>query len=278
MIFQDFAAAHGLIIDRIEAGRWVRTKTTDRPMKRNGAYFHGGDYWVVQNWATMPEAVVGYLDKPMSPIDQAAMQKRIEAGMRKHAQERQESRQKAARKAAHIISQSRPEKHAYLDSKGFPDAVGLVYRPDESTNLIVIPMRVGKELVGCQMIDADGHKKFLSGQRCSGAEFVIGSGRNDWFVEGYCTGLSLMALLNALKASSAIHVCFSSGNMEAIAKAAGRGFVCADHDLSGTGEKAATATGLPYFMPPEPGTDMNDLHRQVGTFKASQVLRKFLHS
>jgi putative DNA primase/helicase len=276
MMFQDFAAAHGLIIDRIEVGRWVRTKTTDHPMKRNGSYFHGGEYWVVQNWATMPEAVVGYLDKPMTPGDQSAMQKRIEAGMRKHAKERQEARQQAARKAAHIIRQARPEKHAYLDSKGFPDAVGLVYRTDESTNLLVIPMRVGKELVGCQLIDADGHKKFLYGQRCAGAEFVIGSGRNDWYCEGYSTGLSLMAALNALKASSSIHVCFSAGNMETIAKAAGRGFVCADHDLSGTGQNAAEATGLRYFMPPEIGTDMNDLHRKVGTFKSSQELRKFL--
>ena len=43
MRFEDFAAAHGLIIRHVEYGAWRRVPTTDHPMKRNGAYRHLGE-------------------------------------------------------------------------------------------------------------------------------------------------------------------------------------------------------------------------------------------
>ena len=55
---------------------------------------------------------------------------------------------------------------------------------------------------------------------------------------------------------------------------AATGCVVADRDDSLTGEKAALATGLPYFLPAE--GDFNDMHRSMGTFRASQALRKWL--
>ena len=82
----------------------------------------------------------------------------------------------------------------------------------------------------------------------------------------------------AIKARCCIHICFSAGNMEAMAKASGRGFVVADNDASETGAKAAKATGLPFFMPPLVGNDFNDLHRACGTFSASQTLREFMQT
>ena len=57
---------------------------------------------------------------------------------------------------------------------------------------------------------------------------------------------------------------------------AGRGFVVADNDISGTGEKAAKATGLNYFLPPDLGSDFNDYHKGAGTFLAGQALRRFM--
>ena len=141
---------------------------------------------------------------------------------------------------------------------------------------LVIPMRVGVQVVGVQLIDKDGIKKFLYGQLCAGAEYVIGARGVDIWLEGYATGLSVSAVMAALKARCCIHVCFSAGNMQAMAKAAGRGFVIADNDQSETGEKAAKATGLPYFMPPDVGSDFNDLHKASGTFSASQALRRFM--
>ena len=276
MTFEQFASAHGLIVNRIESGRWMRVPTEDHPNKRNGAYFFDGDYAHVQNWATMAEVETWFMDKPMTVIDRQRQTERMEASRRKAATERAQQQRKAAEKAQGILAKCRHEKHAYLDSKGFPDAEGLVYWPEEKTNLLVIPMRVGSHLVGVQTIDVDGGKKFLFGQRCSGAEFRIGSIGLDVWVEGYATGLSTQAAIARLKMPHVIHVCFSAGNLEAMAKAAGRGVVIADNDISKAGEKAAIASGLRYFLPPDSGTDFNDFYRANGSFRASQALRSLL--
>jgi putative DNA primase/helicase len=76
-----------------------------------------------------------------------------------------------------------------------------------------------------------------------------------------------------LKLRYRIHVCFSAGNLQNMAKS---GYVIADHDSSGTGQAAAEATGLPFWMPPEEGTDLNDRHIDIGLFRLSQDIRKWL--
>ena len=194
----------------------------------------------------------------------------------KEAKERAKAAQDAAKKAEWILSQCKPEKHAYLDSKGFPDLVGLVWRPDDETNLLCIPMYVNKALSSVQMIDKHGTKKYLSNGITSQAEYCIDSGAlnsQDWWVEGYATGLSLRACLHALKLRYRIHVTFSAGNLKRMAHS---GFVVADNDASNTGAIAAQATGLPYFLSPGVGSDINDMHKELGTFKASQVIGKWL--
>ena len=275
MTFEQFASAHGLIIKRLDFGKWARTATTDKPKSKNGAYKYLGDVAFVQNHATMPEPAVWFPDKDTDIKVDAAEIARLRASADRQIQD---NRKKAAVKAQSILKQSTYEQHAYLDGKGFPEMRGLVYRPEENTNLLVIPMRVGKQVVGCQLIDKDGGKKFLFGQRCAGAEHAIDGLGVDIWCEGYATGLSIRAVMAALKARCRIHVCFSAGNMEAMAKAAGTGFVIADNDASETGEKAAKATGLPFFMPPVIGNDFNDLHKACGTFAASQTLRRFMQS
>lgn len=273
MRFEEFAAAHGLMLKHVEFGRWVRCSTDDKPGKKNGAYKHMGDAAFVQNHATMPDVACWFPDKDTDiKIDRAELA-RIQANANRQIEK---NRRDAARKAEKIMQQSRFEQHAYLDGKGFPNATGLIYRPDETTNLLVIPMRVGKRVVGCQLIDRDGGKKFLFGQRCSGAEYVINGRGVDIWCEGYATGLSISTVMAAAKARCCIHVCFSAGNMEAMAKAAGRGFVVADNDISGAGEKAAKGTGLPYFLPPNLDTDFNDYHKAHGLFSVSQAMRRFL--
>lgn len=190
-------------------------------------------------------------------------------------QEREKAQQQAASKAAWITHQTKPEKHAYLHSKGFVDAVGPVWWPDEKQNLLCIPMRVGQALVGVQMIDREGSKRYLSGQRTSGAEYLIsnnGPRAIDWWCEGWATGLSLRDCLSALKLRYRIHITFSAGNLKTMAT---DGVVVADNDESHTGEKAAQATGLPYLLPP--AGDFNDWMRKDGTFKVSQSVRKWLN-
>lgn len=275
--FIRFAESHGLLIDRIESRRWVRTKTVDHPHKRNGAYFFDGEYAHVQNWATMDKPVTWMIDKPMTPFDRNAMNRRIESSREQQFKERQRANREAADKASWIIKQSKFEQHAYLDAHGFPDMRGMVWSTDENINLLVIPMRVAGLLSGVQLIDRDGAKKFLSGQRCANAVHSIGNGGLDVWCEGYCTGLSVFAAIAALKAHCKVHVCFSAGNMCEMAKAAKKGFIVADNDeKSGTGERVAKESGLPYFMPPTPGHDFNDFHKEQGLFRSSQALRKFM--
>lgn len=273
MNFEQFASAHGLIINHVDFGKWVRTQTTDKPGHKNGAYKHMGDVAFVQNHATMPEVACWFPGKDSDiKIDRAEIA-RIQARANRQIEN---NRNSAAHKAAEIMRSAKYEQHAYLDSKGFPDARGLVYYPDEKTNLLVIPMRVGSHVVGCQLIDINGGKKFLFGQRCSGAEYVIGGAGVDIWCEGYATGLSINTVMAANKARCCIHICFSAGNMEAMAKASGKGFVIADNDVSGTGEKSAKATGLPYFMPPDIGSDFNDYHQVERTFLVSQAIKRFM--
>lgn len=273
MNFADFAAVHGLIIKSLEVGRWVRVPTTDHPRSRNGAYFFDGDYGHVQNWAEMSACESWRDDKPMTPRDTELLRARMEASRKSQAAERAAMQRQAAQKAQSIIKQSSMEQHAYLDSKGFSEAVGLVWYPDEDTNLLLIPMRVGDAIVGCQMIDRDGQKRFLKGQRTNDAEFTFGSVGIDVWCEGYATARSIHAALSAMKIACRVHACFSAGNMQRMAK---NGLVIADNDASQTGEKAAQATGLPYWMPDTIGTDFNDLHAEIGTFAAGMKLRQFL--
>jgi putative DNA primase/helicase len=169
MRFEEFAAAHGLLLRHVEFGKWVRVPTTDKPTKKNGAYKHAGDHAHVQNHATMGEVATWFPDSSDDiRIDADAVRRRCE----KAARELQEGRQKAAKRAADMLRQCSLERHAYLDGKGFPDERGNVLALD-SGPLLLIPMRVSGRLVGVQTITTDGEKKFLFGQQCSGAEYVI---------------------------------------------------------------------------------------------------------
>lgn len=207
--------------------------------------------------------------------------RKLEAQARQtqEGQERERLAQAAAKKAGWILHQTLMEEHAYLHRKGWPEARGNVWHPDEEQNLLCIPMRIDEALVGLQMIDRDGGKRYLSGQRTSEAEHVIsnnGRGAADYYCEGYATGLSLRECLHALRMRYRIHITFSAGNLSKVAAKYGTGYVIADRDDSGTGERAALKTGLPYLLP-EAG-DWNDQHQAMGTFQASQALRRWLLS
>lgn len=207
-----------------------------------------------------------------------ARRREMEARATAEGIEREREQQDAAKKAAWIMHQTKNEQHAYLDSKGWPEAKGSVWWPSEDNNLLCIPMRVDERLVGLQMIDRTGAKRFLKGQRTSGAEFVInnsGPRCMDFWVEGYASALSLRECLMALKMRYRIHVTFSANNLK---KMATHGLVIADNDASKTGENAAIATGLPYWMSDVQGEDFNDFHKRLRLFGASQELRKFLYN
>ena len=217
-------------------------------------------------------------EKPTAAQLQARKRDQAER-LTQEGMERERLAQAAARKAGWILHQTVQEQHAYLHSKGWAEAKGAVWWAGEDQNLLCIPMRVGEALVGVQMIDRAGGKRYLSGQRTSGAEYLIannGRGAEDWFCEGYATGLSLRDCLHALRMRYRIHITFSAGNLVEVAARHAGGYVIADNDDSGTGERVAIQTGFPYYLP-EAG-DFNDQHKKDGTLRASQNLRKWLVS
>jgi putative DNA primase/helicase len=202
-----------------------------------------------------------------------AAERLTEEGKRKEAEH-----QAAAKKAAWIMHQAKPEKHAYLHKKGFKDTLGKVWWATEETNLLVIPMNVGDKLVGVQLIDRHGNKKFLKGQRTSGAYHLInndGYGAENWFVEGYANALSLRECLKSMSKRYKIYVTFSAQNLKKVATMIGSGCVIADQDKSATGERIAEEIGFPYWIPFDDGTDFNDFYLKVGRVTATHEFRRW---
>lgn len=282
--FVSFARAHGLMIDYAEPdNRWRRCKTVDKPQRKNGAYVWSGINGVVRNYATMLDFATW---KASDDFQQVPMRDYREM-RRKAAAEEAARHAKAAAKADRIVKASqlitpapgvpwkpwRPGKeavlaHPYLIRKGLPEAACLVYEGQ-----IIVPMRVERqhrrELVNVQRINADGEKRFLTGGRAKGAVHHIGpsNAREVWLVEGYATGLSLLAALRGMYRNASVVVCFSAGNL----KYDGATHVMGDGDDAG--REAAKATGLPWVDCPD-GMDANDLHVKHGLGALQKAIRQ----
>ena len=269
MRFEDFAKAHGIIIDRLVMHKNMRVPTTDHPRKRNGTYKFLGHVGFVRNFATMDKPAVWFDDTTTITPEM-----RIKS-IKDYERQRKIDADKAAKKAGWIMHQTTLDFHPYLASKGFEYEVGNVW--DTGTEkLLVIPMRVGNSLVGCQLISDKGTKKFLYGQTSKGATLTMNAKGVPIFCEGYATALSVKEVLKACNIPYCIHVCFSANNMEFIAGQFSNGIVIADNDNSHTGEFVAKKTGKPYWLSSTVGEDFNDFHKRVGTFQASKSLREIL--
>lgn len=270
MRFEDFARMHGLIFNSIIPHKWVSTPTVDHPRSGNGRYKFLGDVGFVQNWATMEKPAVWKADESYRPSPEFTRAKNNAVA------EREELAKKAAAKAGWILHQCTMRTHPYLEKKGFPEEEGNVWVTDEGSKL-VIPMRLDNRLVGCQLIDEQGNKKFLYGQRTKGASFAFADKLdNIFFCEGYATGLSIRHIMKANSMRYTIHICFSAGNLKEVARNIPNGIVISDNDPSHVGETIAKETGKPYWLSDTVGEDFNDYHMRVGLFKASQALKKLL--
>lgn len=268
MEFLDFCRACGILIDHEPPiGVWKRYPTEDHPRKRNGAVKFMGDHAFVQNHATDTEVQLWRTDRPVK-IDHA----KIRAASQAAQLERERLQRNAASKAAQIIKESVRGFHDYIKAKGFEDEEVNIYFKDGIQHA-VIPMRVDGRLVGCQLIDPKGGKKFLYGQRTNDAQFVLDNKGPHFFCEGYATALSLRAVLASMKLRYTIHVCFSAHNLLRVAQSLRSGVVIADNDKSGTGLKIAQQSLLPYWMSDRVGEDFNDFWRRVGAVRAGLALR-----
>jgi len=269
MTFEDFARIHGLMIDHIISYKEVRVPTSDHPQSRNGSYKFKGDVGFVMNWATMEKPAVWF------PDNQTEYKHKIKENKKATENERKANAEKAVAKAGWILHQCKQETHPYLIDKGFPNELANVWETD-GEKILVIPMRIDKRLVGCQLINDKGVKKFLYGQTTKGATFTMNAKGLPIFCEGYATALSVREAMIANNLKYSIHICFSASNMKFVARQFPYGLVIADNDNSHVGETTARDTGQPYWISPTVSEDFNDFHKRVGTFKASQSLKKKL--
>ena len=267
MRFEDFAREHGLILHyAVQDGRYHRVPTLDHPHKRNGAYAIIGLAGAVRNFATM-DAFAVWKPGREAPADAAAIKARL-----LEAQEDERKRHAAAAiEAQALLDACSRLRHTYLARKGFPTMLGFVH-PDGD---LIVPMRglANNALNSVQRIAADGKKLFLTGGKARGSVLRLGGVRGPWWlVEGYATGLSVQAAAADLRQDCRIVCCFSAGNIIYVAsQLSGPLFCFADHDESGTGQRAAEATGRPYCMWSELG-DANDLHMAVGLRKVCGLM------
>ncbi|KAF3999184.1 PriCT-2 domain-containing protein [Glaciimonas immobilis] len=222
-------------------------------------------------------------DQPRGPLSaQEEAEKQRARAVRDAATAEEEIRKQRGYRAAAEASQKlidlcTLETHYYLNAKGLPAAVGLV-----ADHVLIVPMRnlETNQLQGMQSIEwmpeeRQWEKKMAFGMRAKGAVLRLGN-RNaaeTFLCEGYVTGLSIEMALRRLRLNASVLICFSDSNMAHVAEMVqGRAFVCADHDVSGAGEKAAKKTGLRYCMSDAIGEDVNDLHQRAGLMALCKLI------
>ncbi len=266
--FPDFARSlgleppHGFVAD----DRVHRCRTTTHLRKRDGAYRWDGSWGWAMDWSVHTSPVLWRDAKPPAQVPP-----------RKAPFREIENRLQAEARAADIVRNAMLSiGHPYLTRKGFPKQPTLVDEEDR----LVVPMRSfanANRIQSVQWITASGDKKFMPRGKAGGAVFVIGphNAQETWLVEGYATGLSVKEAADKLYRKARVLVCFSAGNLARIAPlVTGAAYVVADNDASGTGERVARESGLPWVMPPDVGTDANDLHQRGGPFALTALMRE----
>lgn len=283
MSFQNFAQAHGLIINNLYPSQKIkRCPTVDKPRSTNGAYFFDGERGWVFRWDA--EASVQWWQdphaKPWTEEQKADLRKRQALEMRA----KREEQSRVAKLAGQILADCELQKHGYLAAKGFPDVHGWVL-----DSVLHVPMRnaVTNQIQGVQRIEfVDGkyQKKFMYGQQSQNAVLYLGDKKNPnrIFCEGYSTGLSIQAAVTQMRLGFTVVVCFSARNMRSVAALlGGRGFVFADNDEEDkrghrAGQEAAQEIGLPWVMADTEGFDANDLHQREGLFALCRKVQELI--
>lgn len=275
MDFIDFARAHGLVIQNLDYGKITRCPTDSRRTKRNGAYYFEGEFGWCMDWQAHDKPQIWVTDKIVNPEE---IQRKIKQSQIKYNQERARLNANAVKKATAMLSNCKQELSQYLASKGFPEMCFNMFFEDNHDPLLCIPMRIDKKISGMQVIKPDGSKKFIYGTNASMSTFDIGRGDNIFLCEGFATSLSLQAVLKKTKIPYMIRVCFSSGNMLKVSKQHKNPYLICDNDLSSTGQKVGIDSGCRFYLPENPGDDLNDEHLKRGLFYISQKIMKMFYT
>ena len=278
MLLHEAIEAAGMTPPRqMVPGRWLRFPGTGKGLSNRSGWCRiiTPTVAIYGDWSSGLSAVW----RDDSHVDDEESRRQLE---RARAREREFARAQVAKQeevaqlASKMIRQAKLGTHPYLAAKGFPNEPGLVH----GINLLV-PMRDAityGTVVNVQQITPDGTKRFLTGGRAGGAVFCLSpqNARHTVLCEGYATGLSIDNAVRLLPGPSRVNVCFSAFNLERVARHFRGAVVAADNDLSGTGERAAVATGLRWTMPYEVGTDFNDLHVSIGLHAVVERMRTLI--
>lgn len=201
---------------------------------------------------------------PFTPAEIQAREENIRKAREQAEAERARIAEKAARECRERWAKAQPcTDHPYLRKKGLPQAYGA--RILESA--LLVPMYLNGELVNLQGIEADGTKRYQKGAVCKGAYLQIGEGTPAYMAEGFATAASVFEATG-----KPCLVAFSAGNLRNLAPIHPEVTIIADNDESGTGEKEAKATGLPYILIPEKGKDANDYMVSHGAGALAQLI------
>lgn len=249
-------------------------QTVWRSFKPEGALSLGTLFYIAGEYGWGPGADAS----PRKALDEEERSRRL--AERRAAEEERSARAAAAvEQAKSLLEGAKREPHPYLEGKGFPGRIGLV-----NDGKLLVPMYLGRKLVGMQLINPDGKKKFLPGQRARGAVHELGSRgiSEEMYVEGYATGLSVRKALDSIHLNRMrVLVCFSAANLaKAVEDRPPRGplgkyrMIVADNDRNGVGARYAEKTGLPWWMPPLAGYDANDWHQTAGLHDLANDLRR----
>ncbi|WP_270804657.1 DUF927 domain-containing protein [Aeromonas sp. QDB66] len=223
--------------------------------------------------------LVGLSAGGLDPAESERIRQQQQARAEADAKQAEQQRQKAARRAAAIISDCEQGNTPYVERKGFGSHLNAVNRTlireggeNYPAGSLVIPLtNEAGELVNVQLIRADGTKRYLAGGQKAGAFHRIEGGALVAICEGYATGLSVHQATGA-----SLYCAMDCGNLAAVAQIARRQhpkawiLLCGDNDKHTQGnpgktkaEQAAAAIGGLIALPPIAG-DWNDYHQAHG--------------
>ncbi|MDR3429989.1 DUF3631 domain-containing protein [Silvimonas sp.] len=220
---------------------------------------------------------------PPTPEQRARLDAERAEAQRLADEDQRQQRDAAKAKAARLWETTCPvlASHPYVVAKGIKPMGAKQLR-----NMLVLPLRVGGDLVNLQFIGEDGNKRFCTGGQVKGTALVLGQlkGASEALLcEGWATGCSLHEATGL-----PVVVGWNAGNLSVVAerlsKVEGLALIVAgDCDASGTGQQAAInaarAHGNARWCVPsftdgqrqqrtdagkgEP-SDFNDLHQLAG--------------
>lgn len=221
----------------------------------------------------------------LTPEEQGAHRKHMEAARRKREaarRERQEEARESSQKLWQNAARNVKADHPYLISKGVR-AFGLRQLREQ----LLVPMRDSEgTLWSLQTITEDGEKRYRSGGRKQGCYHAIGTPKERLYIcEGYATGASIREATG-----EAVAIAFDTSNLKSVAETLRAKFpnlelvIAADNDHAtegnpgiSKGKEAAAAVGAPLAFPGlsgSEGTDFNDL----AALRGLEAVRKTLET